>query len=118
MGAGTEKIENGRYSTVNINEQCGNIASGTDWDAINSSFKTARIALFKADAGKYFNLTETHFAMNFCKLIAASDNRGKNIYFYVDPKTHLIGWHQDDLDTIFPVNNVGQKRKTLLCRRT
>lgn len=111
VGAGTEKIENGRYSTVNINEQCGNIASGTDWDAINSSFKTARIALFKADAGKYFNLTETHFAMNFCKLIAASDNRGKNIYFYVDPKTHLIGWHQDDLDTIFPVNNVGQREK-------
>lgn len=49
--------------------------------------------------------------MNFCKLIAASDNRGKNIYFYVDPKTHLIGWHQDDLDTIFPVNNVGQREK-------
>lgn len=67
--------------------------------------------MFKADAGKYFNLTETHFAMNFCKLIAASDNRGKNIYFYVDPKTHLIGWHQDDLDTIFPVNNVGQREK-------
>lgn len=65
VGAGIEKIESGRYSTVNINEQCGNIASGTDWDAINSSFKTARIALFKADAGKYFNLTETHFAMNF-----------------------------------------------------
>ena len=67
--------------------------------------------MFKADAGKYFNLTETHFAMNFCKLIAASDNRGKNIYFYVDPKTQLIGWHQDDLDTIFPVNNVGQREK-------
>ena len=39
--------------------------------------------------------------MNFCKLIAASDNRGKNIYFYVDPKTHLIGWHQDDLAQYF-----------------
>lgn len=111
VGTGLQKLSDGKYSTVNINTQCGNIASGTDWAAINNQFKAARTALFKEGIGLYFNMTELEFTMNFCKLIAASDNRGKNIYCYVDPTTHLIGWHQDDLDTIFDINNVGQKEK-------
>lgn len=111
VGAGITKLASGKYSTVNINTQCGNIASGTDWTAINQLFKNARTALFKEGVGKYFNTTELMFTNNFTKLIAASDNRGKNIYMYVDPVTHLIGWHQDDLDTIFDTNNVGKKEK-------
>ena len=111
VGAGMEKLGVGEYSTVNINKQCGNIASGTDWEATNQSFKTKRTALFKEGVGNYFNIAETQFEMNFCKLIAASDNRGKNIYCYVDPTTHLIGWHQDDLDSILPTSNVGQREK-------
>lgn len=111
VGAGLEKLGEGQYSTVNINTQCGNVGSGTDWAATNLLFKAERAAQFKAGVGNYFNVTEVQFTMNFCKLIAASDNRGKNIYCYVDPVTHLIGWHQDDLDTIFDINNVGQKEK-------
>lgn len=111
VGAGTEKLGEGQYSTVNINTQCGGTASGTDWAATNATFKAVRTAKFRDGIGKYFNITELQFTMNFCKLIAASDNRGKNIYCYVDPVTHLIGWHQDDLDTIFDINNVGQKEK-------
>lgn len=111
VGAGLEKLGVGKYSTVNINKQCGNIGSGTDWAGTNALFKAERLVQFKAGVGTYFNIKEIQFTMNFCKLIAASDNRGKNIYCYVDPITHLIGWHQDDLDTIFDLNNVGQKEK-------
>jgi hypothetical protein len=111
VGAGLEKIEEGRYSTMNVSQQCGKITSSTDWNAINDAFKTARTALFKDKIGNYFNLTELQFHINFTKMIAASDNRGKNIYFYVDPGTGLIGWHQDDLDTIFNIDNVGKNKK-------
>lgn len=111
VGAGLEKLDVGKYSTLNINTQCGNIGSGTDWDATNAQFKVARLAMFKEHVGEYFNITEMLFMINFCKLSAASDNRGKNIYCYIDPITHLIGWYQDDLDTIFDLNNVGQKEK-------
>lgn len=111
VGAGLSKLGEGKYSTVNINSQCGKIASGTDWTTINELFKSVRLNMFRDGVSKYFNMTEIEFHMNFCKLIAATDNRGKNIYFYIDPVTHLIGMHQDDLDTIFDINNVGQKEK-------
>ena len=45
------------------------------------------------------------------KLIAASDNRAKNTYQYLDPKTHLICFAQDDMDTIFLTDNLGRKDK-------
>lgn len=110
VDAGISKTATG-YSKANIDVQCGNIASGSNWPMLNEAFKKARTALFKESIGNYFNVTQTLFHMNFCKLIAASDNRGKNIYFYVDPKTKLIGFHQDDLDTIFLTDNVGQTTK-------
>lgn len=111
VNAGINKLADGSYSKVNINTQCGNIASGTNWTQQNEAFKAARLAIFKTGITKYFNLTQTLFTMNFLKLIAASDNRGKNMYLYIDPITHLIGWYQDDLDTIFPTDNVGKMDK-------
>jgi len=77
----------------------------------NVMFKAKRLADFKSHVGDYFNLQDTYFTMNFCKLIAASDNRGKNIYYDLDSVSHKIGWCQDDLDTILDTNNVGQSEK-------
>ena len=110
VDAGISKTSTG-YAKQNINTQCGNIASGSNWELQNNRFKEVRLQLFKAKVGNYFDMTETMFTMNFLKLIAATDNRGKNQYFYVDPTTHLIGWHQDDLDSIFLTDNVGKMTK-------
>lgn len=103
----------GVYDRLNLNEQCGGIASGIDWEKTNESFIAWRAEWAHSEGGlsKYFNIDDTLFENCLCKLIAASDNRCKNIYCYVDPVTHLICWYQDDVDTIGPVDNVGQNRK-------
>jgi hypothetical protein len=109
--AGLTKQSAGKYSTLNINTQCGSIASGTDYEAQNKAFIAKRAELFKAGAGSYFKPDEAMFHMNFTKVAAATDNRCKNIYAYLDPTTLLIGWYQDDLDTIVTVDNVGKMKK-------
>ena len=112
VDAGLTKIAEGQYSVFNINEQCGGVASGTDYIAINDKFKATRLQYFKENVGSYFKLRELMFENNFCKFVAASDNRGKNIYFYNDElQGNLIDWEQDDLDTIFPTDNVGKLLK-------
>ena len=102
---------NGNYDKFNINEQCGNIASGFDWEVINQMFITARINDAKENLGKYYNIKDTLFSMTEMKKIGASDNRCKNIYPYLDPVTQLICWYQDDVDTILLTDNVGRKNK-------
>ena len=101
----------GNYDKFNINEQCGNIASGLDWQVINQMFITARINDVRENLGKYFNIKDTLFSMTEMKKIGASDNRCKNIYPYLDPITQLICWFQDDVDTILQTDNVGRKNK-------
>ena len=109
--AGTTKV-NGVCSTLNLLTQTNSSAEYVgDHVVDNEMFKAKRLADFKAGIGDYFDLPDTFFTMNFTKLIAASDNRGKNIYFDLDDETHLIGWNQDDLDTILDTNNVGQSEK-------
>lgn len=110
VDAGTGKTATG-YSKVNINTQCGNIAAGSNWEEQNRAFKEARLSLFKQGVGRHFDQTQALFTMNYCKFMGASDNRGKNTYIYYDPETGLIGWFQDDLDSIFPTDNVGQASK-------
>lgn len=43
--------------------------------------------------------------------MAGTDNNSKNTYWVLDPLTHLIEAHQDDLDTIFKTNNSGYQIK-------
>lgn len=101
----------GNYVKLNIRTQTGVSPTGNDWDAINQLFINARAAMFRANMENYWDLTDTLFTMQFCKLIAASDNRCKNTYQYLDPVSHIIGFNQDDLDTIKPTDNVGRKTK-------
>lgn len=71
----------------------------------------ARIAAFRNGISQYINVNDTLFLMQFLKFIAASDNRAKNTYPYYDPVDNIIRHAQDDLDTINPFNNQGQKQK-------
>lgn len=79
-----------------------------------AEIKAARTAKFKTELGNYFSLNQTLFHKAFCLLIGAKDNDAKNTY----PFKHLAlsasgagnrwGWKQDDLDSIFDVDNNGQ----------
>ena len=102
----------GVYDSFNIDDQCGNIASGVDWNSINTMFINARIQDIRTNLSNYYNLTDLFFTMSEMKKIGASDNRCKNIYPYLDPgETKVIRWFQDDTDTILQTDNVGRKNK-------
>lgn len=70
-----------------------------------------RINTFKTGISSYYNVSDVLFCMAFLKLVAASDNRCKNTYEYLDPVTLKICMAQDDLDTIILSDNVGRKVK-------
>lgn len=105
---------NGAYDRLNLNEQCGGVGSGVDWEATNKQFIAKRIEWARSEDGlkKYFQMDDTLFHKCFIKLVAASDNLCKNIYPYLDPIELLIRWFQDDTDTIAKIDNVGDNTKT------
>ena len=111
VDAGIQKLGEGAYAKLNINSQCGLIASGNDWDATNRLFVNARADLFGKGVGNYFNVEDLKFTMSFLKLIAASDNWAKNTYLVKSKAGDKIFFFQDDLDTIFISDNVGRKVK-------
>lgn len=114
----------------------------------NTTFKNARVARFKEGykgfsshpynyhteypngIGEYVNIEDLKFTLQFLKLVAGTDNWGKNTYFYnsgiyykkgEDGKylggsekfegLEKFGFFQDDMDTIFEIDNSGQKTK-------
>ena len=82
------------------------------WDELNSAFIAAIVADAKATIGEYFNVKSLKFHYAFVNhFLAGTDNNSKNTYFVLDPVTHLIELHQDDLDTIFKTNNSGYQIK-------
>ena len=93
------------YETLNANTQMGTSSFTID------SLKAWRIQDFKNNVANYYNVNDTLYTMTFCKMVAASDNRCKNTYEYLDPTTRKICFLQDDLDTIFLTDNVGRKTK-------
>ena len=104
----------GVYDRLNINEQCGGVASGADWEAINKLFIAKRIEWARSDDGlkKYCEMDDTLFHKCIVKLFALSDNLCKNIYPYTDPGTLKIRWFSDDDDTMAKIDNVGDNTKT------
>lgn len=66
---------------------------------------------FVENAGDYFHVDDALYHSCFIKLVAGTDNRAKNTFYYVDPVTLKLRWMQDDLDTIIKTNNLGQQRK-------
>ena len=98
-------------TVLNINAQCGNIGSGVDWDATNDKFIAKRKEMFMAKVGDYYHVEDALFTMMFLRLVGATDNRGKNTYLYKAKASDKIMFWQDDLDSIFPTDNVGRKTK-------
>lgn len=88
--------------------------SGADPDAQNEWFKAQRRARFMAGAGNHWDLEDTIFHYVFCLMFGATDNFAKNSYPY---KMELLAnggrwkWRQDDLDTIFDIDNSGRDSK-------
>ena len=81
------------------------------WAAINSKIQAIRTAHFKANAESYMHVDDALYHDAIIKLLAGTDNRSKNTYYYTDPTTLKIRWQQDDVDTTLKTNNVGQQRK-------
>lgn len=81
------------------------------WAEIASIIKTTFTNHFRNKASEYLHIDDALYHSCFVKLFAATDNRAKNTYYYVDPVTLKIRFEQDDLDTTIKTNNVGQNRK-------
>lgn len=83
-----------------------------DYAVDNEALKASIVARFKANGSTYYNVRSKLFHSCFVEnLIAGSDNCAKNTYYVVDPVTHKICFHADDLDTIFKTDNVGWQTK-------
>lgn len=77
-------------------------------------FKTKRRERFTADWGTYWHTQDSIFHYAFVLVFGATDNFKKNTYPYkfksiADGGTYR--WRQDDLDTLFDINNQGLAAK-------
>ena len=79
-------------------------------EELNQLFIDARVEKFKQEAGQYFDIDDAVYHSNFIEFVAGTDNRAKNTYAY-NFGTGKWKWRQDDLDTIFPIDNQGQDKK-------
>lgn len=108
-------IVGGTYHSKNLHTLYPNATKGLsdgDWDGMNNAFIAAIVADAKDTIGEYFNVRSLMFHYAFVNhFLAGTDNNSKNTYWVLDPGTHLIEAHQDDMDTIFKTNNSGYQIK-------
>lgn len=103
---------------VNLLIQLGISASslsGMSLAAKNELFKTRRREKFKAEMGQYWHQEDSIYHYTFCMMFAATDNFKKNTYPYKFASLASGGkwrWRQDDLDTLFDINNQGFSAKS------
>lgn len=84
--------------------------SGLDIKAKNELFKSKRRERFKAEMQNYWDLNDCLFCYCFLLLFGATDNFKKNSYPYKFADLASGGrwrWRQDDLDTLFDIDNQG-----------
>lgn len=106
----TVETVNGKQSMTL--EEAMNTLGTSDMDVLNDCFSKARVALFAAHASAYIDVTDAIFQQAYTKLEAATDNRTKNTYPWIDPAIDkLVRWKQDDLDTIKKTDNQGRQTK-------
>ena len=96
---------------VNLLEEFPSLPSDLTLDEQNEWFKTQRRARFMEYAPTYWNIDELIFNYVFPIVFGATDNFGKNTYPYYMSATGKWCWRQDDLDTIFDVDNNGAPSK-------
>ena len=115
-------------SGVNVAQDLGITTqqlSGLTASQKTDMFIRARVNRFKQNVGKYWNVNDCLFHQQFCFIIAATDNDAKNTYPYsFDPQITngqaniKWGWKQDDLDTIFDIDNQGVPMKKYSVERS
>ena len=116
VNAGLWNDTNNDYDPIDLREQTGESVFYGKEEA-NKKFIEGRVKIFKEGIGKYIHINDLLFTMQFLKLIAATDNWGKNTYIYntglYDNNGELdkFRFFQDDLDTIFEIDNSGFKAK-------
>ena len=101
---------NGAWNSINLMDDTP-VANTSLWAEMNADFQAARAAKWKAKAADYFSVRSLQFHQMFIKLLAGTDNRSKNTYYVLDPITHKIHLHADDMDTIWKTNNTGWQLK-------
>ena len=120
VDAGLWNTNTHAYNPVNIFEAIG---SPSDIADDRQAVVDAYIAHIVAEAtpsnaaetdgiGAYFKAKSLRFHYAFENhLIAGTDNCSKNTYYVIDPVTHLIELHQDDVDTTLATDNFGFQSK-------
>ena len=92
----------------------GKVTKQSSDDATNEAIKKARRDYFKAHVHEYFDKRFAFFHLGFVEFFGATDNLSKNTYPYIKDATStnaLVMWRQDDLDTIFDIENRGKSVK-------
>lgn len=113
VDAGVTKLGEGKYAKLNLSSDLGITPTSNVWETVNEQFKSARINRFRENAHLYFRIDDSLFHICFVLLIAATDNRAKNTYLYLDYYQGRIVIHfaQDDLDSIKKTDNEGRLNK-------
>ena len=94
---------------MSLSEQNGAPAAGTTAQERNEWFRAQRRARFIASAGNYWDLDDAIYHYAYCIKTGATDNFAKNSYPYL--MDQLWRWRQDDLDSIFDIDNSGRDSK-------
>lgn len=106
---GTDANNNPIYESFN-NRWSENLSDFEKTDL----FIKARVQLFATDAHKYIDVDDIILHQDVIKLLAGTDNRAKNTYYWMNPlgcKDNLIRLKGDDLDTILKTDNSGKQSK-------
>lgn len=102
-------VKNGVNLLTQLGLSTGDL-SGLDIKAKNELFKSKRREKFKAEMQNYWDLDDCLYCLCMLLLLGATDNFKKNSYPY---KLNTLAsgsrwrWRQDDLDTLFDIDNQG-----------
>lgn len=108
-----DSVDNIYKPHLSLLSQLGEPA-GTTIEDKNEWFKTQRRNNFLVEAPNYWDITDSIYHFLFCLIFGATDNFAKNSYPYKMSSLEDGGrwkWRQDDLDTIFDINNSGDDTK-------
>ena len=102
-------------AVLNLKTQLGITDSdlfGMTTEEKNEYLIQTRVAHFKSQFPIWFDVSDALFHQCFIKLLAGTDNRAKNTYYWIEGNIdHKIRFDGDDLDTILKTDNKGQQSK-------
>ena len=111
-------VKDNSYNLIDVYTDVADYIKSSEWSAAgtlqekNDLIIKARVKRFKATMSDYWDVDDTLFHYCFVIMFAASDNFAKNTYPYnfgaFDSKWR---WRQDDLDTLFDIDNYGRPTK-------